>query len=106
MGRAWRPATDGGIHSMKGNGGRTGNGTRLDERIREPRNAEPTSTESIRTLPSDLLEPHPLVQELRHALQAKEASLADKDREIARLHVALAFGIKELPLRRDRMDNA
>jgi hypothetical protein len=53
-----------------------------------------------------LLEPHPLVQELRHALQAKEASLADKDREIARLHVALAFGIKELPLRRDRMDNA
>jgi hypothetical protein len=56
------------------------------------------STEWILELPGDLLEPHPLVRELRHTLEAKEAALADKEQEITRLQVALAFGLKELPL--------
>jgi|GEM_PF-5009323 len=57
------------------------------------------SADDVRTLPRDVLEPHPLVRELRQALQSKEASLADKDREIARLQVAITFGIKELPVK-------
>jgi len=62
------------------------------------------SIEWIRALPGDLLEPHPLVRELRQTLQAKDAALADKEREITRLQVALAFGLKELPLGPDRSD--
>ncbi len=57
----------------------------------------PISADFVRALPGDLLEPHPLVKELRQALQSKDISLAAKDRQIARLHVALTFGIKELP---------
>jgi len=55
------------------------------------------SEEWVLGIPGDLLEPHPLVVELRRALRTKEEALADKEREIARLEVALAFGIDELP---------
>ena len=60
---------------------------------------EPLSANDVRALPRELLEPHPLVIELRQELQSKDTTLADKDREIARLQVAIAFGIKDLPVR-------
>jgi hypothetical protein len=62
------------------------------------------SIEWIRALPGEMLEPHPLVRELRQTLEAKDAALADKEREITRLRVALAFGLKEIPLEPDRSD--
>ena len=43
------------------------------------------------------VENHPLVRELRAKLRMKEAMLAQKDREIGRLQVAVAFGLKKLP---------
>ena len=79
-------------------------GARLGEGIREMQREAPASAEWIRALPGDLLEPHPLVKELRYALRTKEATLADKDREIARLHVAIAFGLKQIPRTPNRSD--
>ncbi|TFH08438.1 MAG: hypothetical protein E4H08_07785 [Candidatus Atribacteria bacterium] len=84
--------------------GTTREQTQPEHRSQESLRAEPSTTEFIRALPRDLLEPHPLVKELRIVLQAREASLADKDKEIARLQVAVAFGIKELPHRREHVD--
>ena len=55
--------------------------------------------EWVRTLPGNLLKPHPLVRELRHTLEVKDATLANREREIARLKAALAFGLKEFPLK-------
>lgn len=48
-------------------------------------------------LPADLLEPHPLVRELRGALHKKEVELARTQREVARLRVAVAFGLRRIP---------
>jgi hypothetical protein len=89
---------------MKNSEDRIRRSTRPNESIEETHGRDPASPDYIRTLPSVLIEPHPLVRELRQALQAKEACLADRDREIARLHVAIAFGIKELPLKHERTD--
>ena len=58
------------------------------------------SEDWIRSIPDALLEPHPLVRGLRLELREKAASLADKQREIARLEAALAFGLKRLPVDR------
>jgi len=70
------------------------------ERPRVTETPASRSEEWIRSIPGELLEPHPLVKELRLALRAKDSTLADREREIARLRVALAFGIRELPLDR------
>jgi len=56
----------------------------------------------IRALPADLIEPHGLVQELRRAIQQKDRTLAEREREISRLHVALAFGLRSVPGISDR----
>jgi hypothetical protein len=37
------------------------------------------------------------VRELRRILESKDAALADKEKQIARLQVALTFGLKKLP---------
>jgi len=66
----------------------------------ETEGARAGTAEWISPFPGDVLELHPSVRELQRALQVRDAALADKDREIARLRVALAFGIKDLPARR------
>jgi hypothetical protein len=94
------------IAPMKGNTDTMEDIERLGDRYRKLLKEAPASPEWIRTLPSDLLELHPLVKELRYALQTKDASLVNKDREIARLHVAIAFGLKQIPLPLDHPDKA
>lgn len=60
--------------------------------------------EWIRILPGDMVESHPVVRDLRRRLEANEAALAAKEREITRLQVAVAFGLRELPsIERDRL---
>lgn len=71
-------------------------GTREDV-IRLELGVESGPREWIRALPGDALEPHPLVQELRRTIHAKDEALARTEREIARLRVAVAFGLAEVP---------
>lgn len=94
------------ITPMKGNTNSMKDIERLGDRDRTPRKEASASPEWIRTLPSDLMELHPLVKELRCALQTKDATLVNKDREIARLHVAITFGLKKIPLSLDHPDKA
>ena len=78
----------------------TGTGSAsLPGKERREKNSFPSSftSESVSLLPNHVIEDHPLVQELRASLKLKEVLLAEKDREIARLEVALAFGLKKLP---------
>jgi hypothetical protein len=68
---------------------------------------EPTKdAEWIRVLPGDAVESHPVVRDLRRRLEAREADLAAKEREIARLQVAVAFGLREVPGDRGRVAGA
>jgi hypothetical protein len=82
----------------------TSSGTQQTDGTRVTRARHSESEEWIRSIPGELLEPHPLVRELRHALEAKDSTLAAKEREIARLEVALAFGIERLPFDRSPPD--
>lgn len=70
-----------------------------DVRPKKREKAQLGSIEWVRTLPDNLLESHPRVQELRHTLEVRDVALAAKEREIARLRAALAFGLKESPLK-------
>lgn len=74
---------------------------RPDEPMERPKAGAGGPVEWIRTLPADALEPHPLVQELRRALHSREAALARTEREVARLRVAVAFGLPNVPGRSD-----
>lgn len=58
----------------------------------------------MRMLLSETVESHPVVRDLRKRLEAKDADLAAKEREIARLRVAVAFGLRELPAERSSVD--
>jgi hypothetical protein len=70
---------------------------RLAERTSRLFGLEAGRVEWVCALPADLVERHPLVRGLRGALNEKATELARTPREIGRLQVAVAFGLRRIP---------